>query len=393
MGCVLALRLVASLVHVASLDAELGLRAEGQSNTLAAADVADRTRGAWSAVPSASVLADAWRLRLETTYAPRFWTSDAELHPSPLVSHNLTARVETRTEGSWRAEASASAARGMTDPLANVGVVASGTAARTQLATTAPLRFEELRTGARAELTLGPRTTVAAGAAGNASRAIGAAGPELLPLQRGLALDASVSRLATERDTVRVSAQAGRTLTDTPAGETTADVASGLATWRRRLTPFVDGWIGGGASIATSDAPPDAGRVDVLPNGEAGIAREGDELSVATQVVVRLTTSVDRFSGAIDPTVDATASIAWRIAQGVSGAGSASGGGRTDGESASTAAEVRVTWALRERLALEAGIRGRWQYERRPEIPSFFEGATFAGVTWNTGRLFGTVAP
>jgi hypothetical protein len=91
--------------------------------------------------------------------------------------------------------------------------------------------------------------------------------------------------------------------------------------------------------------------------------------------------------------VDATASIARRIAQGVSGAGSASGGGRTDGESASTAAEVRVTWALRERLALEAGIRGRWQYERRPEIPSFFEGATFAGVTWNTGRLFGTVAP
>ncbi len=398
MSCAFALPLVASLVQVASLDAELGLRAEGRSTTLDASGLPRATRASVFAIPSATAIADASRLRLTAAYAPRLWTSDVESRSPVLVNHAVDARLETRHEAPWRAEAAASAIRGMIDPLADPWHAAAAAAEPAQIATTGRLRYEELRTGVRGELSLGLRTTVSAGAGWQRSRAIEPESRPLLPTQRRASLDASLTRLATERDTLRLDAGARETVTDAPGGRTDTALGSAVATWRRRLSPNLDAWIGGGATLALSDDELEGPRThDVLPRGEAGVARGGEDLALGVEVAARLTTFVDRFTGEVSPMAHLVSALRWRAGERVSFALTASGGARTDGDTVLAGADARVAWALRERLSLELGVTGRWQRERqredRPGVPSFAEATAFAGVAWATERLFGTIAP
>ncbi len=391
MGCALALPLVVALAAGATADVALGVRSEGRTSALAPADLPTETRTALSAEPHAAAVLDAWRLRLGATYAARLWTSDVEAQRSPLVNHTVDARIETRQDRAWRAEATASATRGSTDPLADLSRTTAGaasTAGAAQLPATQPLRYEALRTGARGDLALDLRTTLAAGGTWSASRGADDDARALLPPQRALALDASVAHRVTERDTVRAAGTAGRTSTDAPEGTRTGAFSTASATWRRRLTPRLDGWLGAGAALTYEDAPPASSRRDLLPVGEAGLARGGEDVRVAVELAARVAPFVDRFTGDVRTMADVRCGVRWRATERLSVAGSASGGARTDGETAVAAADLRLSWALRPRLGLEAGVLARWQHERRPELPSFFEGGVVAAVTYETGPLF-----
>jgi hypothetical protein len=407
-GCALALSVALSLAAGATADLELGMRAEGRSTTLAPSrGPTVNLQSAW-AVPSAAVRVDAPRLRVRGTYAPRIWTSDLETRPSPLVNHFLEAHVETSTAAApagatprpvrdgggaapadhpWRLEATASAMRGETDPLADPAL-ALGSGAPSQVATAKSLPYESARTGGRGEVHLDARTILGAGAEWNASRATSAEGRALLPGQWTAALDAFLARRVTERDTLRGVANAARTSTeqrtDATAGDTTSVSGEAFATWRRRLTPFVDGWIGGGAGIAYVDEPGVASTRDIHPTGELGVARAGASLRVVGEAMGRATTFVDRFTGEVSPSLEGRCTATWLLSNRLSLRGAVSGMRRTDGETALAAGDVWFAWMHPSKLTFEAGLSGRRQYERRPEVPSFRQGGVFLAVGFGT---------
>lgn len=382
MGPGLSAALVAALLDAATAGAELGIRAEGQSATLSADGAPDRTRAASAATPTAAGFVEGSGLRLGASYAPRIWTSDVGAGDSPFVNHAVEARLETRHEAPWRALARAAGVRGRTDPLADLTTAAAASA---QLPSATSLRYEELRAEGRAEAPLDERTTLGGGAGFGLSRALGEAAGGF-PSQRAVTVDAALSRGATERDTVGLSARGTRTTTALVARDARADVGTALATWRRRFSPRIEAWVGGGATVASDDTG-GARRVDVLPSGEAGVARAGGDRSAAAQLSVRLTTLVDRFDGAPSRTVDGALVVEWPLAARLALATTGFAGARTDGKATNAGGEVRLAWALRERLALEAGVRGRSQRDRRAAVPSFLEGAVFAGVAWRSGPL------
>lgn len=387
MGCTAATALVATLLRAASLDVDLGLRAESRASALEHSELGGVSRASLSAVPRADVVAQAGGLLLETRYAPRLWTSDVKAQASPLVSHTVEARLATVEERTWRAQAMASGFVGKTDPLADPWRVAAGSDARWQLATTEPLRYEELRTAARAEVALDLRTTVAGGAAFQVSRPSDPDVRHLLPPQRGGSVEASLTRLATERDTLRLEASGRRTLTGVPAGEIRITSSSAAGSWRRRASPYTQVWLAAGATFVFPDrSRPDAS-LEVVPVGEVGLARGGEGLDASLELAARATTYVDRFTGEVNPFAEGVCTVRWRVTPQVSLSLSASGGASTDGETVLTGGDARVLWTLREHLALELGASGRLQDERRPGLPSVREGALVLALVYTIQPL------
>ncbi len=383
----LALPLLTALVSAASADLDLSVRAEGRSSTLAPSGAPRVTRGSALVLPHLGAQVDTERLRLTAAYAPRFWTSDVGASPSPLVDHTLEAGLETRGDGSWRAGANGSATRGRTDPLADLlAVSASGApGAPGQLATTTPLAYETVRAGGRGEVRLGPRTTIGAGGSWSASRGADAAAIALLPTQRVLGANASVGYLLSELDTLRLGADATRSVTAVAGGDVTSEFSTASATWRRRLSPTTDGWGGAGASLTSQQSPGAPAEIHVLPFGQLGFARAGDESRVGLDATVRLVPTVDRYTGAVRSSLEAAGGVRWPLARAVALSAAATAGARTDGETRLGTWDARVVWSVRDRLSLELGVVGRWQRERRPELPSFVEAGAVAAVTYGIG--------
>lgn len=385
MACALGLQLVSSLLALASLDLELGVRAEGRSTTVSSSGIPDDTRASYSTVPRATLRAEASALRLTAAYAPRFWESDVAAQTSPLVEHTLSARVETNAERAWRAEATATASRGTTDPLAEPWQAAAVAAGRQQVATTRPLGYESLRTGAAADVRLGPRSTANAAVAWDVTRSTEPEDRVFLPLQRTLTADGGLTRLASERDTVRLLARQLQVWTDAPGGTARTATSTASGSWRRRMTIHLDAWAGAGATYATfdsdaSDAEPST--ADLLPNAEVGIARTGEGLVVTGDATARLTTFVDGFTGEVRPLAEAIGAVQWRPVPRVTLGSSAVGGASTDGETTLARAALHATWSPRDRVSVDLGVSGRLQRERRPELPSFDEGGSFASLAW-----------
>jgi hypothetical protein len=394
-GGALALPLLASLVAAAGLSAELGASAEGRSTTHRPEGLPNVNRTALSLSPNASVVADAGRLRLTATYAPRFWTADVERRTSPLVDHELHATLETNHARPWHAEATVDAIRGYSDPLSDPRREAAPTTP-VAVATAAPFRYQDLEAGVGGLLKLDPRTAVAATASWRTSRAVAPEAAPLLPLSRAVALDASLSWRATERDTLLVEADASLTTTASMGGEAGGDadtrVAGGVATWRRRLSPRDEVWIGGGVTYSTYGVGTAPSTSDVLPEAEIG-ATVGEGTNVKASLTAQLTTFVDRLTGEVSPMTGATGELAWRRSQRLSLLARALGAATTDGRTALAASDVRAVWVVRDRLELEGGLRGFWQHERRPGIPSFVEAAAFVGASYATRRQALAAAP
>lgn len=380
MGLAVAPALVAALLRTASLDVDLGLRAESRSSALSQSDRGRVSRTSVSAIPSAAAVGRAGPLLLETRYAPRLWTSDVAEETSPLVSHTLEARLARYGEGTWRAQVAASGFSGETDPLADPWRVAASDAPW-QLATAEPLRYEELRTAARAEVMLDPRTTVAAGGAFQVSRASEAGFRDLLPTQRGGSVNVALTRLVTERDTLRVDATGRRALTDLPAGRTRIGASGATATWRRRASPRTEVWLSAGASLLVPD-PRSGARREVVPAGEAGLARSGEGSDASLELRARATTYVDRFTGDAASFAEGVCTLRWALGPRLLLSVSASGGGRTDGDAILAGGDTRLAWTLRDHLAIEVGASGRLQEERRAGLPSVRQGAVVVALAW-----------
>lgn len=390
MAWALALPLVASLARMVALDADLGLRAEGRSTTLRATGLPELNRGSYSALPRATLRAEGMDLLLTTVYAPRLWTSDVSERSSPFVNHTLDARLEMQRYGPWRAAATATAVRATTDPLAEPWSAAVIAAGQAQVATTEPLAYEELHTRAAAEGPLGPRSTVAAGAAWSISRARGSTDPALLPPQRASSLDGSLTYLATARDSLRLLVRGVYTVTElphldltpAPREETQSASAAASASWRRRLTFHLDAWIGGGATYTTFEDALEPRTSDLLPTAEVGVARAGADLSLDADLTARVTTFVDRFTGKVNPIAEVVCGLGWRPDRRLTFASSAAAGAQPNGDTKLARADARVGWTPHDLVALELGVAGRLQRERRPELPSFDEINSFAGVAW-----------
>jgi hypothetical protein len=383
-GVALALPLVASLAALAGVDAEVGLRAEGRTSTLAPAGLATETRGAILAVPRASLRIAVAPLRIDARYEARIWTSDVERHPSPLATHSAELRLGTRRDLPWRAEVSASAARGRTDPLADP-ILALASTGLLQATALDPVPFEALRTTASGSIAFGPRTTLAGGATAWHSGASDRADRLTLPVQRGATAELSLARLASLRDTLRLRARGSATTTAGVAAD--VDAASGWASagWRRRMTPMLDGWLDAGAALWWEDRPAEPARRGVLPVGEAGAAYERGPATL--ELAAQAEPYTDRLTGVLDPMMRARAALRWRVSPRTSLASTASAGALPDGDTALASFDARVRYGWRETLAVEVGLVGRWQRERRTAVPTFAEGGVVVALAWESGPL------
>jgi len=185
-------------------------------------------------------------------------------------------------------------------------------------------------------------------------------------------------------DTLRLVARQLDVWTDAPGGTARTATSEATATWRRRMSVHVDGWMGAGATLASYDPGLGHGGVvtDLLPAAEVGIARSGEGLGFTGEATGRVTTFVDGFTGEVAPYAEAAFGIRWRAAPRVAFASSASGGVTRGAETRLARAALRGTWSPRDRLAVEVGFSGRLQRERRPDLPSFDEVGSFAGVAW-----------
>lgn len=380
-GCALALPLLTSLVASASAQADLDLRAEARSTTVSATGAPSITAGSTILQPRLAGRLEGETLGAGVSYQPRFWTSDVTGSPSPLFDQTVAAGLHAHREGVWRTAATATGQRGKTDPLADLLAIAT-TPASGQLASTAPLGYEALNARGEGELTLDPRTTVAVSGTWAFSQGTDAAARALLPQQRMAGGTLSASRLLTERDTLRLAADASRSVIAAPGGDFIGTFGTALAAWRRRLSPTLDGWAGAGGSLTSqggAGAPP---AVSVDPVAQLGVARAPDDRGIALEASARLGPEVDRFTGQIRPTLEGSAGLRWPLARRIALAATVSGGARTDGETVLGSWDGRAVWTLRDRLALELGLLGRWQRDRRPGIPSFVEVGAIVGFTY-----------
>jgi hypothetical protein len=386
----LALHAVASLVALASVRGEVGMRTEGRSSTVVVPNLPPDTRASYAAVPRAAVLADAWRLDLSGIYSPQIWANDVAARSSPYVNHVGELRLGSRREGEWSVDGSLLGVRARTDPLGDpVGTAAilAARATATAATTIQPVPYEELRAGLAGSIAVGRRDTVSAGGRWSITQGTNPAARELLPPQRAIGTDLALAHRATERDTLRLVTGATWTFTDRPDGTVDATWASALALWRRRLTPTLDAWGGAGAALSREDAP-DAASEDLIPVGEAGILRAGEGLALSLEVAARVVPFVDRITGELDPFVEGSCAARWRASRSWAFAATASGGAVTDRETAIAQLDLRGIWMVGETLMFELGLLGRWQHEEDPALPSFREGGVLVAVQYATGPLW-----
>jgi hypothetical protein len=386
----LALHAVASLVALASVRGEVGMRTEGRSSTIVVPNLPPDTRASYAAVPRAAVLADVWRLNLSGVYSPQIWEIDVEARSSPYVNHVGELRLGSRREGEWSLDGSLLGVRARTDPLGDpVGTAAilAARATATAATTIAPVPYEELRTGLIGSIALSQRDTVTAGARWSATQGINAAARALLPPQRTIGADLEFAHRVAVRDTLRLVTGATWTFTDRPDGTVDATWARALALWRRQLTLTVEAWGGAGAALIREDAP-DTSSQDLIPVGEAGILRAGEGVALSLEAAARVMPFLDRITGELDPFVEASCGARWRASRSWTVAATASGGAVTDRETAIAQLDFRGILTLGERLALEFGLLGRWQHEEDPALPSFREGRVLVAVQFDTGSLW-----
>jgi hypothetical protein len=395
MGAVLALAPLASLLVAATLEPAFSLRTEGRGTRYVPRDAKATSRAAVSAVPQATLTVDGPPLRLQAGYAATLWTSDVAQQRDPwvLVNHAVDARLELLPDAPWRAVATAGAVRGKTDPLASAPTSGPAEPA-SQLASTGAVPYQALRADLRAERQLDLRTTVTAAGRWSDAQVLRSeldparteAAVALMPPQRGAGASLGLSRRITERDTLSAGSAGDWSETRTAAGLTTGVSATADASWRRALTPLVDGWGRLGAGFLYTDEPAPPVRRDVLPMAGAGLARRAAAGGVGGEASVSLTSAVDRFRGDVRQVVDARLDLSWAPAERITVSGQASGARRVDGDTTLGAATVRVAWAVRPGVALHAGALWRLQREHRPELPSFTEAGVFMGLQVTASR-------
>lgn len=379
----LALPAVASIVALATADARIDLRLESRTSTLFAEGFAPQRREALLARPGALLQLDATPVRLAASYAARIWTSDVGAQPSPFVTQEGRLRLETRHAAPWTAGIAVAAARGRTDPLADpVQALPQHGLSQTTLA---PVQYEAVGATADGTFPIGRRTTIAADATAYRSGGIGLIARSTMPLQGTAAAGLVATHLLSLRNTLRVSARASASRTEPASGTIDSAWASGTAELRRRLAPPAEGWASAGAALTVEDAPDAPTARHVLPVGELGIGWGRDRGGVRAWIAAVPFT--DRFTGDVAVMGQATGALAWRLSPRLGFDAVASAGALPSGDTALASLDARGRYALRERLALEAGVVGRWQRERAGTAPTFAELGVVVALAWESGPV------
>jgi hypothetical protein len=386
----LALPLIAALSSLASAGADLSLRVEGRATGLAEQPQPEEYRTGYFVTPSALLAAEGAAIRGTGLYSAQIWTTSVETRATPLVNHRAEASLEVAPEGGWRAVLTAAGARGRTDPLEPVGAPATP-GGGTQLPSAGALAFEEFHGALRLEAPLGERATLATEASGALSRATEPAGRLVLPDQRSARLLAELSLRVTERDELRFGARGEAALTEVTGSGSRSSVAAVSGSWTRQLATGLQARMGAGASLYSEVGSERS--THVLPNGECAATWAGGGAVPTGEGAVRVTTFVDRFTGAVLPMSEAGVNLRWATGADHSLAAFISGGASLDGTTTVGSAEARWSAGLRVDLVLEVGCRARVQRDSRPGIPSFTEGAAFMAMSWRTRRLVGQGTP
>ncbi len=383
LACALALPALASLVTLVSAEAQLDLDAASRTSTVAVEHASPYAREALLARPGAAVRLDEEPLRLTGTYAATIWTSDVEARPSPLVTHDAQITLESHHASPWHAAASASAARGWTDPLADPVNALASPAGLSQSPSLAPLEFEALRAGFDASWRLDPRSTVTAAGSASRSAAVHEVDRAVLPPQDGATADVGWGYRLSRRNTLQLAIAGTATRTRSAAGTDDSGWARSSAALRLRLARVVEGWAGAGVLVTRHDAPDLPSRRGATGTGEMGVAYETDR--TRAQLSAQAIPFTDRYTGDVAVMYQASGALRWRASERVALTADASAGALRSGVTALASLDARGTYAVHETLALEAGIAGRWQHERRVEYPSFRELGVVVGLRWASG--------
>lgn len=393
MGVALALALASLALGAGELRLDAGLHLDGRGRILSPRDgPEERTLEAW-AVPR---VAGEWihpDFRLASSYAPRLRAPDLTRQTDLTVLHAAELGLTTRPDAAWRFHAIARGERGTTDLLTESRQVGSELQTIT---TTSRLRYRAARGGLGLAGRLDPRTalTIAAGAFIEGGE--GARAEIISPLQRGVSAGAGLSWTASRLDRLglRLSAQGTRLDRGPTSGVLTLD-----ASWNRRFTRTVAGWVGGGATGAYEDPRDDVADRRLLPTAELGVshsppppqpttgeegaaAREAPSLRISSQAVVKLSPVIDRATGTVDPQVEATLRAQWPVNPRWSLGANAIGAvvRQSAGDSRRGRLEARATWAASTRVHLGAGVYGSLQRAATPLLPDFDESGGYLSI-------------
>jgi hypothetical protein len=399
-GSTLALALASLALGAGDLQLETGVYLEGRGRILSPRDGPDDRIAESVVVPR---LALGWigpDLRVGASYAPRLRAPDLLGSADLVILHAADLRAGIRLAPAWQLSATARGERGTTDLITESRQ--AGTDIQT-ITTTARLRYQAARGDLRLAGRVDPRTTLSVVAGAFVEGGAGAASEAMLPIQRGLRGEAGLSWAATRLDRVglRLSALGARL----DRGPTSA-LATVETTWRRRLARELDAWIFAGATGAYEDPRGLTANRSVFSSAEIGIAhtppapqatsgeegaprRETPAPRIASQATVRLSPSIDRATGAVDPQLEGTLRAQWPVTPRWSlGAGAVAAVVRqAPGDSRRGRLEAQVAWAMNPKVRFGTGVYGSWQRGSTPALPSFSEGGVYLSVDLDAPKL------
>lgn len=390
-GLVLALASLA--VGAGELRLDAGLHLDGRGRVVSPhGGSADETLEALAMphVAAEWILPD---VRLAGSYAPRLRLPDLTRNTDLVVLHGAELRATTRPDAAWRLSAMARGERGTTDLLTESHQ--AGTELQT-ITTTSRLRYQAARGGLGLTGKLDARTALTLGAGAFVEGGDGPRAEAISPIQRGVRAEAGLGWIATRLDRLGLHfAALGTRLERGP----TSGVVSLDASWRRRFTRTVDGWLGAGAAGTYEDPRGGVAERRLLPSGELGVshtppapqptsgeegapARETPAPRISSQAVVRLYPIIDRATGAVDPEVEASLRASWPVTPRWTLGANAIGAilRQSAGDSRLGRLEAQATWAANTWAHLGAGMYGSVQRATSPALPSFDEAGIYLSV-------------
>ena len=212
---------------------------------------------------------------------------------------------------------------------------------------------------------------------------------DILPLQKGLRIEAQAGYLATPLDDL--SARFDGSRVDFSTGSRTFLTSLG-ATWRRRISTGSDLAVGAGSSFSSVFAP---GR------GFSSSARPAGSISWRHVLTLRGSSIAGTASAAVSPTIDVVGGTVVQRANGrfaleVAPTGpvrvTASAEGARDlgrGGTGLVSGEFGASLALNPRVAVAGGVRGSWSSNAAVGSgQAIFQGAGFLFVTLNERGVF-----
>lgn len=206
----------------------------------------------------------------------------------------------------------------------------------------------------------------------------------LVPLQRGVRLDAAARYAATRRDELAMLLDGSFVRYRGDTALRRASLVRVAGGWTRALEPTLTTRASSGVAWSSSEAAL-AGRAwELAPFLEAGLAHAPLRPSMVTDAALRSTPYLDPLTGGVDERLEASVTTRWRVsgrwelaARSVVAAirKNTSHGAFWSGERRAelTSLDVRATWAFAHRGTLSVGPWVRDQRSHDPTWPTFVE--------------------